>query len=348
VDLVSERLGGEVFKIAGEADFGSSEQTYSPPNDPLTTALKLAGARKVDANSVGMVTWDAVTQTPRLHYPFGDKALGYTAWKLDKRKAADGKEMHGYHMGIRLGKTASGKWSELIPGPGNTPPAVRKVNFREALMLLESPLQLGLPATIETDACLGWAVYAYQSAEVLLERCERAKEILVRIVGSCSKGHMAVKREVTQRAKVGYCPCCTVATHILIPPSYAVGRFDQNKYRGLRLWQSKGPWASRSLAAALYANNYGGLSPTWDWVAESFKWNLPSALLPVFLCPQRRNSVPALMDWEAGEDLEGESSSRPRGKPPPPIFQKGASPSPAKAAGMDFGMGQGKGFVGKN
>ena len=82
-------------------------------------------------------------------------------------------------------------------------------------MILENPLQIGFPATINTDACLGFAAYAFQSAEVLFGPVQSTHDILIRLEGRRCKGH-SDRQHTTQRAKVGYCPCCTRPTHVAL------------------------------------------------------------------------------------------------------------------------------------
>ena len=162
-----------------------------------------------------------------------------------------------------------------ISSATQTPPGMRKANFREALSLLQAPRQVGIPATLNTDANLGFAFYAYQSASVALPSGETHRRILLRVEGKASRGGSG---QGLQRAKVGYCPCCSIVTHIAVPPSYDAGPFDEAKCTSTSLWQQWGPWASRYLAAHHYYNAYGALSHHWDWAAHTLDIATPSPL----------------------------------------------------------------------
>ena len=77
--------------------------------------------------------------------------------------------------------------------------------------------------------------------------------------GARSKGSDALKSGLAQRAKCGICPCCALATHVLAPATYDVGRYDWRKANATQLWQRFGPMATRNYAAAVYYNLYGPL-----------------------------------------------------------------------------------------
>ena len=91
----------------------------------------------------------------------------------------------------------------------------------------------------------------------------------MRLGGTTSRGHSGTKAGLAQRAKVGYCPCFTRATHVAIPPSYKLGEFANDKARGPELWKSAGPSAARRIAAYSYLRKYGALPKTWDWAVPS-------------------------------------------------------------------------------
>ena len=127
-----------------------------------------------------------------------------------------------------FGRKGLWAWSNRVSGKQQQrlPTVLRKINWRELVQILHAPNQLGLPTSMNTDSKLGWSVYTYMSPEILLDKCEGTQSILLRIEGHCSKGHDAVK-ELAQRAKVGLRPCCAVATHVLIPPTYPAGRWGR-------------------------------------------------------------------------------------------------------------------------
>ena len=132
----------------------------------------------------------------------------------------------------------------------------------------------------------------YQSPEVALQQCDVGRFILIRLVGPVSKGHDA-KNPVTQRAKVGYCPCCAMATHVAIPRVYSLGEFNLLKHRGLSLWMKHGPWAGRKLAALTYLadNKIAELPLAWDWAAKALEFVTPNVLEEA---PKTTQSAPAL------------------------------------------------------
>ena len=68
-------------------------------------------------------------------------------------------------------------------------PGVRRSSMREILMILENPLQIGFPAAVNTDACLGFSAYAFQSADILFGPIGTTHEILIRLEGRRRKGH---------------------------------------------------------------------------------------------------------------------------------------------------------------
>ena len=143
------------------------------------------------------------------------------------------------------------------------------------MQILRAPNQIGLPASANTDGRLGWSLYAYKSPEILFNHCEGTQSILIRVEGVCSKGHEALKTELAQRAKVGICPCCAVATHVLVPPTYAAGRSDRKKSISTSLWQRFGPMATRNYAAAAYYNANGDLASSRGWLASKHLVKLP-------------------------------------------------------------------------
>ena len=131
------------------------------------------------------------------------------------------------------------------------------------MRIFQAHLQIGLPASVDTDGKLGWALYAYMSTEILMNHCHGAQSLLLRVDGVCSKGSEALKSELAQRAKCGICP-----THVLVPATYDVGRFGRKKANAAQLWQRFGPMATRNYAAAAYYNLYGPSPTPWNWIAS--------------------------------------------------------------------------------
>ena len=88
--------------------------------------------------------------------------------------------------------------------------------------MLERPGQVGRLPTKNTGAHPGFSVMAYRSAPIAGAHCEAAGGIPIRPGANVSKGRdAAVNRLLAQRASVGYCPCCVVATHVVAPVNYA-------------------------------------------------------------------------------------------------------------------------------
>ena len=74
---------------------------------------------------------------------------------------------------------------------------------------------------------------------------------------------------MTQRAKVGYFPCCARPAHVAAPSSYRARKYSGRKAHGVQLWEEHGRRAARFFAGAVYAHDSGYLSPEWDWAAQS-------------------------------------------------------------------------------
>ena len=101
--------------------------------------------------------------------------------------------------------------------------------------ILQASLLIGRPTSVKTGGKLGWALYAYMSTEISMNHCHGAQSLLLRVKGVCSKGSDALKGELAQRAKCGICPCCALATHVLAPATYDVGRFARKKANATQL-----------------------------------------------------------------------------------------------------------------
>ena len=107
---------------------------------------------------------------------------------------------------------------------------------------------------------------AYESAEVLLDRCPGDGHFLVRITGSCARTHQGgQKRDMTQRTKAGCCPCCARPIHVAAPFRYQAGEYSWRKAHGIRLRRQHGPWAVRYFGClvlkppALFDGHFGAL-----------------------------------------------------------------------------------------
>ena len=138
-------------------------------DDPATLALKAVGAARVPNETVFMCTRDDSRDELDAVSPFANDKHHFHIFEMPQRRAAYGPPFHGWAFGARLGPKAVGTWGNRAEGAvqPTLPPALRHVNYHELLMILEAPNQVGLPCSINTEAPLGWAVFCYQSWEVL-------------------------------------------------------------------------------------------------------------------------------------------------------------------------------------
>ena len=93
-----------------------------------------------------------------------------------------------------MGAAASGVCSNWVPDSDATPPGFRKAGFREIAAVLLSSGHEGYHPSVATGSLLGFSVMAYQSADVLLDRCEGQGRILVRLAGACTRAHQGARR----------------------------------------------------------------------------------------------------------------------------------------------------------
>ena len=183
------------WNAAGNDGWATGNET-----DLRVTALKAAQAVAVD---------------PREFRAFGENACllrplvgrGFQVWELKNRAARDGKMRHNGRLGARLVSNASGLFSQMVSVLNATHPVIRTAGFREVMGVLRSPGQVGYLPIIATDAQLGFSVMARQSAEVLFDPHEGDCHFLVRPTGACARAHQGSQGALTQRAKVGHCPC---------------------------------------------------------------------------------------------------------------------------------------------
>ena len=245
--------------------------------DPVLRALHAIKAVEVAPETFRMCDGMLGLDTPL-------KGSAYRVWSLESRNKCA--RSHEWSVGLRIGLPATGSLVHRITKATQTPPGLRKANFREALSFLQAEHQIGVPATQSTDAHLGFAFYAYQSASAALPPGDSHKHILLRVEGTASRGGSG---QSLQKAKVGFCPCCSVITHIAVPPSYEVGDYVEAKFAGIKLWQQFGPWAPRYLAAHQYHNAYGYLSTHWDWAASGLDIKAPP---PLSLSEVQKKSTP--------------------------------------------------------
>ena len=236
--------------------------------DPMSLALAAVNARVVPQEDFRMCNGSMGLETPLVGSDF-------EVWRIPKQTICTTRKHH-WRVGIRVGDTPSGECTNWITKASQTPPGLRKINFREAMGILHVPNQIGLPGTQSTDAHLGFCFYTYQSASVALSSWEMRQEILMRAEGTVTRGG---EGSGLQKAKVGFCPCCAEATHIAAPPTYMRGEYVDGKYQGMLLLQNFGPWAGRNLAARNYYDWFGRIQDGWDWAACAWDFKVPSPLL---------------------------------------------------------------------
>ena len=106
----------------------------------------------------------------------------------------------------------------------SSPPARRKTSVRDVLAFLHARGQIGFPPSMNADAKLGFPRTVYQSAMVARNSREARELALIRLARATSRSHPAPEADSAQREQVGYCPCCTRATHVAVPPTYSFGR----------------------------------------------------------------------------------------------------------------------------
>ena len=98
----------------------------------------------------------------------------------------------------------------------STHPAFRKVAVREISGALSAPGQAVRPPSINTDAAIGVCWMGYRSSEVAFAHCDVKGNVLVRVACRTLLGSQGNKKDLVQRAKVGYCPCFATVAHVAI------------------------------------------------------------------------------------------------------------------------------------
>ena len=133
--------------------------------DPATFALEAVGATGVLADEIEMWAWDAGAHRLEVTRPFRGRQEMFRAYELPPRRVAYGATTHSWSYGTRLGPCATGQWGNMAEGSKRppVPPALRKVNWREFLQILQASQQVGLPRSVHADASFGWPFYCYQS-----------------------------------------------------------------------------------------------------------------------------------------------------------------------------------------
>ena len=289
-------------------------------DDPVSIALLEQGAQRVSS-----LEWTTLNENG--HPAPSMEGRPFAIYRLPPRNIMNRPEGNG-PFALRLGAQGSGIMMQYLDGPSITAPGIRRCTMREVLQLLENPQQIGYPATVNTDSCLGFATYAYQSAEVLFGPVQARSDLLIRLVGRRCKGH-SDRQSVTQRAKVGYCPCCATPTHVAVPLSYELGKDDRRKRTSMDLWAQFGPWAQRRHAAIYYTlegNDRQPLPAGWDWAANTLDFAFRPALIRGM---QDGVPVPITTTAESRrrerQRMEAANARR-RIRPPPAILGRPSNP----------------------
>ena len=93
---------------------------------------------------------------------------------------------------------------------------------------------------------------------------------------------------MTQKAKAGFCPCCSWVSHVAIPGAYGIGEHYAHKAAVMRLWQAFGPWGPRPYSAYSYVAENKYLPRDWDWAAATLQIRFPP--LP-YLAPAAQGGI---------------------------------------------------------
>ena len=100
---------------------------------PAALALELVGAQRVSAEEIEMRTWGAGARRIEVKRPF-------TSRSASSAPCSGWGAKHGWSYGAGLGRNATGQWSNMAEGSTQPPlpPALRKVNWREFLQILQT------------------------------------------------------------------------------------------------------------------------------------------------------------------------------------------------------------------
>ena len=160
--------------------------------------------------------------------------LDFVVYRIPSRLARGHSNYNG-PWAVRLGPRARGSLTQRLRAPKKMPPGTRNASSCGNVQFSGSLLQMGYPASMNTDACLGISVMAHQSWGIVYGHCEAWQSTFVRIEGRLSKGRDRQADGLCQRANVCYSPGCACATHVAGPPPYSLGPLDSLERTGIRL-----------------------------------------------------------------------------------------------------------------
>ena len=115
--------------------------------------LAAAGAEQVDP-----AEWLMMNEKGDLFSPL--VGLDFAAYLTPTRLARERCNLGG-PRGVRLGPRVRGSLTHRLRAPKKMPPGTSKASPRAVIQFLGNPLQMGYPASANTDACLGFPVMAH-------------------------------------------------------------------------------------------------------------------------------------------------------------------------------------------
>ena len=151
--------------------------------------------------------------------------------------------------------------------------------------------------------------------------CLGAQSILLQVLGQRSKGSEAVKKEgPARRAKCGFCPCCSRATHVLIPATYEQGQFGRRKTNRTAPW----PLVPTRQRFTLIRSNIFPLDGTGLLPNTKFRYPRPWIRRPCAPRIHRRSRIPT-WPWKMFVVID-------RCRFPPPLYPRVGALSPRRRA----------------
>ena len=147
----------------------------------------------------------------------------------------------------------------------SSPPVLRRSFPRDVSGLLEAPSQDIHPATFNADASLGLSAMVYRPEALAFGHCDAELSAIALLGGNVPRGHEAPETSLpAQRRKVGFRPCCVVATHVAIPrfPTGATSRSQRRmEWRPSRNADS---WRRAGTRLPVFASPYSRLRSSRD------------------------------------------------------------------------------------
>ena len=136
--------------------------------DPATLDLLASGANRTPSNE------SRIQRVPRIEPPL--VALPSEIWEIKDRLA--NRNRHYCRTGVRARTHADGTLYGL-----------RRPGLREIPCVLSNPGQVGYPASMNTDASLGFLVTTFHAASLAFKSRDASGNLLVSVAGKGKKGH---------------------------------------------------------------------------------------------------------------------------------------------------------------